>query len=80
MYNKGRQGKQQDEDVFIETCKYVQLERQYLQSLMQWGKGVAELRKIFITVDGRLSEEVQGVLNLFKTAVGNIYGFHPQKF
>lgn len=61
-------GKQQEEDVFVETCKFIQIEREFRQSLVLWGKGVIELRKIFIGLDLRLCEEIQMVLNIFKNA------------
>lgn len=44
VYNKGKEGKEQDEDVFVETCKLIQLERDYRKSVVVWGKSLIDLR------------------------------------
>lgn len=56
VYDKGREGKDQDEDVFVETCKYIAVERELMDSLVVWGKAVVEVRKVYIEHEQKLND------------------------
>lgn len=38
LYTRGREGKKQDEDVFVETCKFIDSEKKFRNELIGLGK------------------------------------------
>lgn len=47
---------------------------------MNWGKTIPDLKKNFIKADEKLVEELQSILNNFKSQASHLFSIHKEKF
>jgi hypothetical protein len=60
--------------------KAILLEEQFRQALILWGREVSLLRKRIIEVSENYTNDVQLVLNAFKTQSDSLYGIQRIKY
>lgn len=52
----------------------------FRQSLINWGKGLAALKKTLIQGDEQFSEDIQTQLNTLKNVSNTVYNIHKEKY
>ena len=51
VYSKGRQGVDQDDDVFVEMARFVKSEKELRSALGLWGGSLVEFRKTYMNYE-----------------------------
>ena len=73
LCKKSIEGVKTNEDIFMQLSIFINRERGFRKALIRYGKTLIQLRKNYVTLEIKLFEKLQKILNSFKNEQKIVY-------